>query len=198
MVELVEPTSQLRTAWQAAHREWGPGTHEDGFGLLPGDDVATTDGFDQWVARLHADPDVTYRWIVENGEVLGAIALRHHLDGNAREVGQLGYGIRPAARRRGLATWAVGQVLERASTLGLENVLVVCAADNTASAHVIERHGGRLEGIRTTRRGPARRYWIKVSSARCLPDSTDPARPTADRAVPRRPQPPRRRAPGPG
>jgi predicted acetyltransferase len=166
VVELVEPATRLRTAWHAAHREWGPGTHEDGFGLLTSDDIATTDGFDRWVARLHADRDTTYRWIVENGEVLGAIALRHHLEGTAREVGQLGYGIRPAARRRGLATWAVAQTLELAGTLGLGNVLVVCAEDNTASAHVIEQQGGRLEGIRKTRHGPARRYWITVRPTR--------------------------------
>ncbi len=32
--------------------EWGPGLHEDGFGITPDDDVNTVDGFRAWVARI--------------------------------------------------------------------------------------------------------------------------------------------------
>ena len=41
------------------------------------------------------------RWIVEHGRVLGGIVLRHIPD---EEIGQIGYGVRPSARRRGLAS----------------------------------------------------------------------------------------------
>ncbi|WP_309234440.1 GNAT family N-acetyltransferase [Nocardia sp. XZ_19_385] len=74
--------------------------------------------------------------------------------------GPVGYGIRPSARRRGLATWALGRMLDEARVAGMDRVLIVCAADNAASAKTIERQGGMLEGIRDTEHGPARRYWV--------------------------------------
>jgi len=162
VVELVEPTTHLHSAWRAARDDWGPGTHEDGFGLLPSDQVETRDGFEVWVRRLQGEPDMTHRWIVEGDELLGAIALRHRLEDGALEVGQVGYGIRPSARERGLATWALGHLLATARTLGLDRLLIVCADANTASARVIERHGGVLEGVRDTELGPARRYWVAL------------------------------------
>ncbi|MDZ5447843.1 GNAT family N-acetyltransferase [Micromonospora sp. 4G57] len=77
-------------------------------------------------------------------------------------AGHIGFGIRPSARRRGLATWALGRMLEEARMLGLDRVLAVCAVDNGASARTIERCGGVFEGVRETRLGPARRYCIEL------------------------------------
>lgn len=164
----------METAWHEAHEEWGPGSHEDGFGLRSTDDVDSHAGFARWLARLaeQANPEspladgsvhCTYRWIVEGDQVLGGIALRHELnDFLMRAGGHIGYGIRPSARRRGLATWALGQVLAEAKIQGLRQVLLVCDVDNIASARVIEHHGGALEDIRPTELGMARRYWIKL------------------------------------
>ena len=162
MVELVEPAARLYSAWLAARGDWGPGIHEDGFGLLASDAVETPDGFETWVRRLQGEQDTTYRWIVEGDDLLGAIALRHRLENGALEVGQVGYGIRPSARGRGLATWALGQMLATARMIGLDRVLIVCADGNAASARVIERHGGVMEGVRNTALGPARRYWVAI------------------------------------
>lgn len=51
----------------------------------------------------------------EHDQVLGAIALRHELTEPPRHAGgHIGYGIRASARRRGLATWAVGHSGTRA------------------------------------------------------------------------------------
>ncbi|MGC4858404.1 GNAT family N-acetyltransferase [Micromonospora sp. DT41] len=177
MPELVAPTVGLRGAWLDAHDEWGAGLHEDGFGLRPTDEVRTPDGFAAWVARLtdQSDPATpldegqvrcTYRWIVEDGRVLGGIALRHELnDFLLRVAGHIGYGIRPSARRRGVATWALGRMLDEARRLGLDRVLVVCVADNLASARTIERQGGVLECGPDTGLGLARRYWITLPAA---------------------------------
>jgi predicted acetyltransferase len=174
MPDLVMPTMHLRAAWSDAHTEWGLGAHEDGFGLLPDDDVESTPGFAQWLARLaeQSDPATlldegtvhcSYRWIVEGDRVLGGIALRHELnDFLLREGGHIGYGIRPSERGRGLAPWALGQMLHEANALGLEKVLVVCTEENVASARTIERCGGALEDIRPTERGTIRRYWINT------------------------------------
>jgi len=174
MPELIAPAVRLHAAWLEAHAEWGPGLHEDGFGLHARDEVASPDGLAAWVERLTAQSDATrpaeagrvhctYRWIVEDGQVLGAIALRHESSDFVRRAGHIGYGIRPSARRRGLATWALGRMLGEARSLGLDRVLLVCAAANVASARTIEHHGGVLEEILVeTGRGAVRRYWITL------------------------------------
>jgi predicted acetyltransferase len=173
MPKLVAPTVRLHTAWLEAHAEWGSGRHEDGFGLGSSDDVQTPAGFAAWLARLvtQSDPAHTtalgrhgcvYRWIVEDDRVLGGIALRHGDDDYVRWAGHLGYGIRPSARRRGLATWATARMLDEARTLGLERVLAVCTLDNAASVRTIERCGGVLEGVGHTAHGPLYRYWFEL------------------------------------
>ena len=165
MPELIAPTTRLHAAWLEAHHEWGPGPHEDGFGLDPDDEVESPSGFAAWVALLADEPDpararCTYRWIVEDGRVLGGIALRHRDDDFTRRAGHIGYGIRPSARRRGLASWALGRMLGLARAAGLRRVLLVCEAGNLASAKTIELNGGVLETAR-----PARRYWIDLAPA---------------------------------
>ncbi len=142
---LVAPTVRLRDAWLAAHAEWGPGLHEDGFGLLASDEVHTPEGFSAWIGRIGGEPGCTYRWIVEDSEVLGGIALRHETHESVRRAGHLGYGIRPSARGRGLAGWALGQLLAEARSLGMDHVTLVCEAGNAASAKTIEGRGGVLE-----------------------------------------------------
>jgi predicted acetyltransferase len=94
--------------------------------------------------------------------VHGGIALRHGLNDYVLQFGHIGYGIRPSSRRRGLATWALGRILDEARTLGLEQVLIVCSVDNLASVKTIEHQGGVLEDIRDTERGAVRRYRIKT------------------------------------
>lgn len=167
-MKLIEPTTRLHAAWLEAHAEWGPGLHEDGFGVAETDDVDSAAGFARWVAGLTIRPaTATCRWIVEidrggNERVIGGIALRHQLNDR---LGHIGYGIRPSARGRGLATWALGQILQQARGLGMDRVLVVCAADNIASAKTIEHNGGALEEIRHYQQGSVLRYWIPPVTA---------------------------------
>ena len=162
MRELVEPGLRYRESWRAAHAEWGAGLHEDGFGLWATDDVATDQGFAAWLARLHGRSDrATFFWIVERDEVQGGIVLRHHGDDHA---GHIGYGIRPSARGRGLASWALGQVLLTARMRGMTAVEIVCEDDNTASAAVIVRNGGRLVSVEREGEHLLRRYRIDLAS----------------------------------
>ena len=171
MPELILPTTGLHAAFLECRDDWGPGLHEDGFGLRADDDVDSSVGFATWVRQLirlthpagapcpdekHASP----RWIVEAGQVLGGIALRHKFDD---DIGHIGYGIRPSARRRGLATWALAEMLDEArAALNVPRVLILCLADNIASGRTIERNGGVLETIRDTAHGPVRRYWTAL------------------------------------
>jgi predicted acetyltransferase len=172
--ELIAPTSRLYDAWLDSRDDWGRGVHQDGAGLRPGDDVETAEGFAAWVRKLLRESDpafpvaddwvhCTYWWIVEGDTVLGAISLRHELnDFLLRGGGHIGYGVRPSARRRGVAALALGEVLRYAKTLGLEQVLVTCNVVNNASRRTIEHHGGVLEDIRDTEIGRVRRYWVNT------------------------------------
>ncbi|WP_409185314.1 GNAT family N-acetyltransferase [Amycolatopsis sp. VS8301801F10] len=164
MPELLAPTVRLHRAWLEAHREWGPGLHEDGFGLSAADQVDSPAGFAAWVGSLAADHAV-HRWLVEDGRVLGGIALRTGPAEYVRWAGHLGFGLRPSARGRGLASWALREMLPEARRLGLSRVLLVCEGENLASAKTIERAGGVLEEVRQTGHGLVRRYWITVDPA---------------------------------
>lgn len=144
MPELILPDAGLYIPWQQAHEEWGPGRHEDGFGLLPDDDVGSPSGFSRWVAGLLRDDHCSYRWLVEDGSVLGGIALRHDSHPLVRRMGHLGYGVRPTARGRGLAGWAVGLMLEEARLRGMDRVIAVCERSNYASARTLKSQGGVL------------------------------------------------------
>lgn len=164
MPELIKPTGRLHAAWVEAHAEWGPGVHEDGFGLLPTDDVDSPAGFAAWVDRLAGERErCTYRWIVEGGQVLGGIALRHEGHDLAPRAGHIGYGIRPSVRRRGLATWALGCMVREAQGLGMERLLIVCEIGNAPSARTIERQGGILED--DAGNGAVLRYWIRTGES---------------------------------
>src|SRR5256885_15681570 len=109
MPGLAAPAARLHAAWLEAHAEWGPGLHEDGFGLRSGDEVDTQAGFAAWVERLTAQSDTarpaepgrghcTYRWITEDGQGLGAVALRPAVSDLVRPAGHLRPRIPPSAR----------------------------------------------------------------------------------------------------
>lgn len=100
-----------------------------------------------------------------DGMLVGRVAIRHGLSDLLRqEGGHVGYAVRPRHRNRGYATRMLELSVEHLrSVLGIERVLVTCDDDNLASATVIERCGGRLEGVGRPppRRVPVRRYWIE-------------------------------------
>ncbi|MGZ4635163.1 GNAT family N-acetyltransferase [Oryzihumus sp.] len=161
MLELVLPDIARRAAWLASHREWGPGLHEDGFGVGPDDDVDSADGFANWVSRLRSLPARLW-WIVDGEAVLGGIALRTVTNEMVVRLGHVGYGIRPSARGRGIATWALGEVLPHARAAGLSRLLLVCLDDNVGSIRTIERNGGVLERVSNDGHNLVRRYWIDL------------------------------------
>ncbi|MFF5287796.1 GNAT family N-acetyltransferase [Paractinoplanes globisporus] len=172
MPELIAPTTRLHAAWIESRDEWGRGVHQDGAGMRPGDDYDSAAGFAKWVRRLNDEEDTrippaqdwvhcTYRWIVDGDRVLGGIALRHGLNHFLINVGgHIGYGVRPSERRKGLASWALGLILDDARRIGLSRVLITCRVTNEASARTIEKAGGVFEDIRGSGNDEVRRYWI--------------------------------------
>jgi predicted acetyltransferase len=159
VLELVSPDAALHAAWLESHREWGSGQHEDGFGVGPADDVETPQGFATWVDELLSRPAHVW-WIVDDHRVVGGITLRAFTNDSVQRLGHVGYGVQPSARGRGIAAWALGQVVEVAWTTGMQQVLLVCSDSNVASIRTIERCGGVLEEAVQDAHGRERRYWI--------------------------------------
>ena len=161
MPELILPDADRHSAWLESHLEWGPGLHEDGFGIGPHDEVESAAGFAAWVDELHALPGRLW-WIVEKDVVLGGIVLRPFTSDEVLRMGHIGFGVRPSARGQGIATWALGQVLRHAREAGLGRVLLVCLDDNAPSSKTIERRGGVLDRVVEDGNGLVRHYWISL------------------------------------
>jgi predicted acetyltransferase len=109
----------------------------------------------------------TFLLAVVGDDVVGRVSIRHRLNDHLRvEGGHIGYGIRPAFRRRGYATEVLRQSLEIVRGMGIERALVTCDDDNEVSARVIESCGGVLEDVvMTDAHGPVRRYWIDLTTS---------------------------------
>lgn len=179
---LIPPTARLHRSWLAGRDEWGRGVHQDGAAVWRADaeglDLDDPAQFARWVEILLTDADptadlppglvpATTLWIVDGDTHLGAVQLRHRLNpALAITGGHIGYGIRPGARRRGLAGFALTGALERAGRLGLSEVMLTCDEDNPGSIRTIENAGGRLTASVPAEAGtPAyRRYLITVPS----------------------------------
>jgi predicted acetyltransferase len=105
-------------------------------------------------------------WLVDEGEVVGVSNLRHRLTYLLRiEGGNIGYGVRPSARRRGHATALLRHTLGEARAVGLDEVLLTCAKANAGSVATILRCGGRLdsEEFIAARGEVVQRYWIGLA-----------------------------------
>ncbi len=106
-------------------------------------------------------------WLVAevDGEIVGRTSIRHELNAYlAFHGGHIGYGVRPAFRRRGHATEILRQSLVIARSYGVDRALVTCDDDNIGSAAVIEACGGVLErvvpAVESDDGVAFRRYWI--------------------------------------
>ncbi len=171
-LQLVEPTESLRDAYVAFVREF----NAEGNDYISARWQDIERSFPAFVQRLleHARgiglpagwvPASSY-WLVHEGRVLGECGLRHALTDFLRDFGgHIGYGVRPCERRKGYATFMLRAMMARAREMGMERVLVTCAATNVASAGVIEKCGGILESetYSPNARRVTRRYWIDLT-----------------------------------
>lgn len=109
---------------------------------------------------------MTYLLAFVDGELVGRTSIRHTLNDFLLNVGgHIGYGVRPAHRRRGHATEILLQSLAITQRLGIKANLVTCDDQNVGSRTVIEQAGGVLEDVRDG----MRRYWISRQENREVP-----------------------------
>ncbi|MGN6162199.1 MAG: GNAT family N-acetyltransferase [Marmoricola sp.] len=173
MTSLELPAADHYESWAACVEEFGgvlDERHGDGHWYLPEGlrtrtDRETYDVFLGLLRRMGRDPvepqiPSDHWWIVEEGVVVGFLAIRHRLNAELLDhSGHIGYSIRPSRRGEGHASRALGLALHRCRALGIDRVLVACDDDNEPSARTIERNGGVMEDIRDG----VRRYWIDVA-----------------------------------
>jgi len=143
------PHFELRDSYRDLIREF----RDSGEPLVPFPLAFPNEDFPSFLNRLAACsrgeglpigfvPHSTY-WLVSDGVVVGVANLRHSLtDALRREGGNIGYGVRPSARRRGFAHELVKRTLARARGLGMSEVLLTCGKLNIASVRTILRNGG--------------------------------------------------------
>ena len=108
-------------------------------------------------------PQTTY-WILVDGKSAGLLRLRHYLNESLRHKGgHIGYYVRPAFRRQGVAAAALKLALPLAAALGETSVMLTTNPGNTGSIRVIEANGGRLEAeVPDHETGDIiLRYWIR-------------------------------------
>jgi predicted acetyltransferase len=105
-------------------------------------------------------------WLVDGGEYIGHLSLRHKLNEQLTAVGgHIGYSIRPSKRRKGYGNKILELGLLKAKELGIERALLTCDATNAGSRKIIEKNGGVLEDqVPNPETGIDKlRFWISVS-----------------------------------
>ena len=174
--ELVGPSAHWRDSYRGLVAEFTAASEK----LVPFTLEFPHDDFDGLLRRLEACArgveiekgfvaHSTYWLVRDHAEVVGVANIRHALTARLRrEGGNIGFGIRPSARRQGLGSVLLRESLTRAAALGLTRVLVTCAKSNVASSRVIARNGGVLESEEyLPNRGEiVQRYWIENQSTR--------------------------------
>lgn len=170
MTTLEQPSLAHYESWAECVEEFDgvlDDRHGDGHWNLPEGLRTRTDRetYEVYIALLRrlgrepVEPHVPsdYWWIVDDGTVIGFLAIRHRLNDYLLERGgHIGYSIRPSRRRQGHASRAVGLALARCRELNIDRVLITCDDDNASSAGTIEKNGGVMEDVRDG----VRRYWI--------------------------------------
>ncbi len=88
----------------------------------------------------------TVLWWVAGDEYLGRLSIRHRLTPHLLHFGgNIGFEVRPCARRRGHAGAMLAAALPLAAALGIDPARIDCDVGNVASRRVIEKNGGVLD-----------------------------------------------------
>lgn len=169
-MQLVEPTAALKAAYENYINAWEKsGDHFVPYAasprgmtyeaLLEDWSIAKTDtAFERGFV-----PATLYFMLDERGQIVGALHLRHVLNESLERVGgHIGYGVRPDARRQGIATDMLKMGLDCAFNRGIKEVLITCDADNAASYRTMLANGCELKDIITVDGKRVRRYLKKL------------------------------------
>lgn len=98
-------------------------------------------------------------------KLVGVFQIRHSLTPHLKRIGgHIGYSVAPDQRRKGYATEMLLLGLGECRKLGIDRVRVSCIKENTASASVILKCGGKYDGKAEYDGKIFERYWIDLKS----------------------------------
>ena len=168
MPHLEFPNLAHKQSYQEMIGEW----REAGEEIIPSRLVGWEEDFESFISLL--EEEITHNkngvnshlfFLVENGRILGAIQIRHHINHpNLLETGgHIGYSIRPSERKKWYGDQMLALALKEAKKIGLEKVLIACYETNMGSRRVIEKNGWVFERCVLQDGRQKRRYWITIS-----------------------------------
>lgn len=171
-VRLERPSVKFQQQYMEFYKDW----IDSGEDIVPWVVEKNPNDFEAYVAFLYAEdseeklsdhgkvPHSTYWLLNEDAVLVGAVNIRHRLNPKLlSRGGHIGYGTRPAYRRRGYANALLLQALQIAKQMELDKVLVTCDKTNVGSSKTIIRNGGVLEAECTEENGnTVLRFWINV------------------------------------
>lgn len=96
---------------------------------------------------------------LDEGEVVASLAVKRPVAGGVAEIG---YGVAPARRGRGIGTAAVILLCDALAERGVRSVTAETAAENAASIRVMEKAGFRRVGTRADAAEGALVLWEKA------------------------------------
>ena len=169
MATLRSPSPELKGAFLRMAQEW----QEQGAGRYR----SALQDFDGYLAQVRRFEDAatlspgqvpgTEFWLEVDGEIVGCCRLRFALNASLeQEGGNIGYDVRPSARRQGFGKLMLRLVSSEARRAGLERVLLTADADNYPSLRIIESKGGVCAGETVSLKSGklVRRYWIELTA----------------------------------
>lgn len=176
-VTLIQPSITFESEYLSMAEEfWAKASWVAGENRFQNDRDLIENNFPAYIRRLDKEnqsiglkpgyvPSTTFWLAANNTQIIGESRLRHWLTTSLEhEGGHIGYVIRPSERQQGYGTCILALTLEKAKDLGLNRVLLTCDTDNTGSARVIEKNGGKLasQDISNSTGKPISRYWIDL------------------------------------
>ncbi len=141
-------------------KPWTINIEPDNLSLM----IERLDDFSKGIGLRENQVENTTYWLMHKEKIIGAVNIRHRLDGYLFKYdGHIGGGIRPNERNKGYATKMLSLALEKAKDLGINKVLITCNKGNIASEKTIIKNGGIFESEEIEENGNiVRRFWIDL------------------------------------
>lgn len=99
----------------------------------------------------------------DDNKLVGILNIRHKLNEYLYNYGgHIGYSVRRIERKKGYAKEMLKIALKKCKDINIEDILITCDAENTASIKTVKSCGGTLENKVNNGYNVIYRYWIKL------------------------------------